>query len=69
LSQRIIRDHGGTIVVQSELGKGATFTITLPAIDESVPVESIDGEQPAPDSTYAAASAAPPAASSPTIRR
>jgi two-component system, NtrC family, sensor kinase len=69
LSQRIIRDHGGTIVVQSELGKGATFTITLPAIDESVPVESIDGEQPIADSTYPAANAAPPAASSPTIRR
>ncbi|HYL58890.1 MAG TPA: ATP-binding protein [Candidatus Acidoferrales bacterium] len=70
LSQRIIRDHGGTIAVESELGKGATFTITLPAIDESAPVEPIDAEQPAANSTYAAASAAP-AATSPTttVRR
>jgi signal transduction histidine kinase len=35
LSQRIIQDHGGTIVSESEPGKGTTFTITLPTIDES----------------------------------
>ncbi|HYR80055.1 MAG TPA: ATP-binding protein [Candidatus Dormibacteraeota bacterium] len=35
LSQRIIQDHGGTIVSDSEPGKGTTFTITLPTIDES----------------------------------
>lgn len=28
--QRIIREHGGTISVESEHGKGATFTIRLP---------------------------------------
>jgi len=41
LSQRIIRDHGGTIVAESEPGSGTTFIITLPAIVDSA-------EQPGP---------------------
>jgi len=32
ISQRIIEDHGGTIEVQSEVGKGTVFTICLPAV-------------------------------------
>ena len=45
ISARIIQDHHGTISVQSEVGKGTTFIITLPlqAIPEpvqaNVPVE------------------------------
>jgi len=30
ISKRIIEMHGGRITVDSELGKGATFTIVLP---------------------------------------
>jgi PAS domain S-box-containing protein len=41
LSQRIIRDHGGTIAAESAPGKGTTFIITLPAIVDSA-------EQPGP---------------------
>jgi PAS domain S-box-containing protein len=31
ISYGIVKDHGGTLDVASEVGKGATFTITLPA--------------------------------------
>jgi signal transduction histidine kinase len=30
-TRKIIEAHGGTIAVQSEVGKGTKFTITLPA--------------------------------------
>jgi PAS domain S-box-containing protein len=37
LSRRIIQEHSGKIDVQSELGKGTTFTIRLPMGDSSRP--------------------------------
>ena len=36
ISQRIVEAHGGQITVHSELGRGATFTFTLP-VAESAP--------------------------------
>ncbi|MBX2878402.1 MAG: HAMP domain-containing protein [Granulosicoccus sp.] len=33
ISYGIIKDHGGNIVVESEVGKGTTFTVYLPALD------------------------------------
>jgi signal transduction histidine kinase len=32
ITERIIKEHGGEISVESSVGKGTTFTITLPAV-------------------------------------
>ena len=32
ICQRIVREHGGDITAQSEVKKGATFSISLPAL-------------------------------------
>jgi signal transduction histidine kinase len=34
LSRKFVELHGGTIWVQSELGRGSTFTFTLPVRTE-----------------------------------
>jgi two-component system phosphate regulon sensor histidine kinase PhoR len=35
----IVRDHGGTVAVQSVVGRGSTFTLTLPAAPAPAPTE------------------------------
>ncbi len=34
ISYEIIKKHGGQILLDSEEGQGATFTITLPRMEE-----------------------------------
>lgn len=36
-SYKIVREHGGTVTVESEVGKGTTFTIFLPSADAPAP--------------------------------
>jgi len=31
IAQRMVEQHGGAITVQSQLGKGSLFTVTLPS--------------------------------------
>ena len=36
ITARLVRDHGGTIAVESEVGKGTTFTIRIPRLEKRV---------------------------------
>jgi signal transduction histidine kinase len=36
----VVREHGGTILCESELGRGTAFTIRLPAESEASEVTS-----------------------------
>ncbi len=36
ISERIVRDHGGTIAAESKLGEGTVFTIRLPRIEKRI---------------------------------
>jgi signal transduction histidine kinase len=41
--QQVVRDHGGTIVCESEVGRGTTFTVRLPAEAEEAASAGADG--------------------------
>ena len=36
ITARLVRDHGGTIAVESEVGKGTTFTVRIPRLEKRV---------------------------------
>ena len=39
IARELVERSGGTIAVESDLGKGSTFIVTLPAAPASAPVE------------------------------
>jgi two-component system, OmpR family, sensor kinase len=42
IAQWIAQAHGGTLTVQSRLGRGSTFTVLLPMVDESAVAQASD---------------------------
>jgi signal transduction histidine kinase len=50
ISQYIAHAHGGSITVASRLGRGSTFTVTLPVRAEEAPVAAPPESAPAPES-------------------
>lgn len=44
-ARKIVREHGGDIVVESEAGKGSVFRLTLPVRGPSTDPEDLDGGQ------------------------
>jgi signal transduction histidine kinase len=42
----IVENYGGEIVVESELGKGTTFTVYIPIVENQVQIESKDDGEP-----------------------
>lgn len=48
VSQKILKEHGGQIIVESEVGRGSLFTLELPAVfpvDHHVGEDTMDGTQ------------------------
>ena len=36
VTSRIVRDHGGTIAAESEVGAGTVFTVKLPRLERRI---------------------------------
>ncbi|MBS1152096.1 MAG: zraS4, partial [Myxococcaceae bacterium] len=56
ICQRIVKNHGGSIAVQSKVGEGTTFVVRLPAL----PIEPLPAETPLPEGTPLPGTLVPP---------
>ena len=56
ICQRIVKNHGGSIGVQSKVGEGTTFVIRLPGL----PTEVLPAETPLPEGTPLPGTVQPP---------
>ncbi len=45
ITYAIVRNHDGEITVESEQGRGTTFKVMLPVVDESYPQMDADGRR------------------------
>jgi signal transduction histidine kinase len=45
ISQWIVQAHGGTLTVQSRLGRGSVFTVVLPTVPDSAAPEASPAQQ------------------------
>ena len=45
LVQELVKIHGGTVSVESEVGRGSTFTVAIPVGKDHLPPERIGGEK------------------------
>jgi signal transduction histidine kinase/HAMP domain-containing protein len=41
----IVKNHGGTVTVSSEIGKGSIFNVFFPVISHKIPLERVDSER------------------------
>ena len=51
ISQWIVQAHGGTISVQSRLGRGTAFTVLLPIVPDSALPPAAESDEPAAESS------------------
>jgi signal transduction histidine kinase len=51
LVQELVKIHGGTVTVESEVGRGSRFTVAIPAGKDHLPAERIGGDEALPSTS------------------